>query len=184
MNAVEKKTSKTQALSLRLDPKTKFILDFMARVKGQSITMIVERSIKEAADKTEVGLGSESRDWRFYWDTSEGVRTLKLISDRDLHTSYEEDEILEFAKAHWEFFYFDEGCKQIKRHFVDILWPRVNEYLEQWRQTKSQDYWATGKDMAYEIKAAGLGAPDWPRKTKNAASGKARSAPLDDDIPF
>ncbi len=40
---------KAMALLLRLDPKTRFILELTARIKGQSITTVVERAIKETA---------------------------------------------------------------------------------------------------------------------------------------
>ena len=69
--AVERtRGGKTQSLSLRLDPKTKFTLDFMARIRGQSITTVVERAIKEAAKN--VGVGVEQL---------EGPNQLRIWSD-------------------------------------------------------------------------------------------------------
>src|SRR5215469_18155276 len=91
----EPKRTKTESLSLRLDPKTKFILEFVARINGQSITTVVERAIKRASE--DVGIGPkwdnrgnelEAKNWTTYWDPSDGVRTLKLISDPEYPTSY------------------------------------------------------------------------------------------------
>ena len=33
--------TKTETLSLRLDPKTKFILEFVARINGQTLTTVI-----------------------------------------------------------------------------------------------------------------------------------------------
>jgi hypothetical protein len=54
------KRAKTETLSLRLDPKTKFMLDFLARVQGQSITTVVERAVAKVA--ADVGVGEYSNE--------------------------------------------------------------------------------------------------------------------------
>ncbi len=67
-------------LSLRLDPKTKFILEFVSRINGQTITTIVERAIRSSTD--DIRLPSErdfesGPNWQHFWDPHEGVRTPK-----------------------------------------------------------------------------------------------------------
>ena len=71
----EPKRTKTESLSLRLDPKTKFILEFVARINGQSITTVVERAIKRASEDVGIapkwdnrGNELEIRNWTTYWD--------------------------------------------------------------------------------------------------------------------
>jgi hypothetical protein len=62
--------TKTQTLSLRLDPKTKFTLEFVARIKGQTLTTIVERAIRESCDQVTIGrdFGNEkSFNWQSFW---------------------------------------------------------------------------------------------------------------------
>lgn len=176
-------TSKTQTISLRLDQKTKFILDFMARVRGQNITTIIERAIKEAADRTGVG-ERDQKDWKNYWHPDEGVRTLKVICDSDIYTSFSEDEILEFTKVHWKFFYGDDMRSSIRDAYVQVLWPRIEEYVDIWNSTRSQDYWAAGKEMAKDLLSAKVQPPDWPPQAPAKSGGPPRKSGLDDDIPF
>lgn len=189
--------TKTQSLSLRLDPKTRFILEFMARIRGQNITVIVERAIKEAAGQVGItsvvdsfGRATEAKHWNDFWDPDEGVRTLKLLADSDYPTTYEEDEIRKFTVDHWEFFYSSSAAHTVRSAYVGLLWPRLEKYLKTWKSTRSEDYWAAGKQMAADLKSAGLSAPLWPRtlqplqapKTETRASSSVRD--LDDEVPF
>ena len=127
-------------LSLRLDPKTRFVLEFVSRVRGQSITTVVERGIKEAAGQVVLEPGrSEAFDdrpnWSDFWDPSEGVRMLKLLSDDRFPSTFEEDELRDFTSAHSEFFY--AGKDQPRGPYVDILWPSIDQFLSTWRATKT-----------------------------------------------
>jgi len=172
------KRAKTETVTLRLDPKTKFMLDYMARVQGRSITAIVEHAIRHAADN--VGVPDEFngvRTWSHFWDASEGVRMLQLVADSKYPTNFEEDELLAFARAHWEFFYTSVAGKTVRRAYADILWPKIDEYLDIWREQRRADYWAAGKAMLRDLSVAKLDAPTWPRGSKVEAS-------LDDEIPF
>ena len=174
----KKRGVKTQSLSLRLDPKTKFILDFVARIRGQSITTVVERAIKDASDgvvidRDDFGNGS---NWSDYWDPNEGVRTLKLFTARDYPTTFDDDELRAFTLVHWQFFYENSEGKQPRRDYLEILWPSIDRYLEIWREKKTADYWAAGGAMKADLSAAGVEPPDWPPKTS--------SDQLDDEFPF
>ena len=153
--------AKTQNLSLRLDPKTRFVLDFVARIKGQSITTVVERAIMESA--SQVGLGVKSLEggrtvpeqtWSDFWDPSEGVRTLKLLRNRYYPKTYDEDDLLAFSTVHWQFFYKKPNAKEPRRDFVQVLWPKIESYLEIWQEKRSEDYWAAGKAMKADLLAA------------------------------
>jgi hypothetical protein len=174
--------AKTETLSLRLDPKTKFIVDFIARLRGQSITTVVERAIKDAADAEEMQIVSQRgerviyRRWSEFWDPSEGVRALKLIAESKYPTTFEEDELRQFTMSHWQFFYADATGLQPRRAYVDVLWPHVESVLTHWRETKSTDYWSAGEMMKSILKNARLAPPDnWPPVKRPAD---------DDDIPF
>ena len=189
-----KRMSKTQSLSLRLDPKTRFVLDFMARIRGQSITMVIERAIKEAAEQMRIGpqwdeRGNEiaQRTWADFWDASEGVRTLKLLAEPEYPTTFDEDELRAFTLAHWQFFYVTSKGYESRRGLVEILWPSMDRYLQIWREKKSEEFWAAGAAMRTDIKTAGVQPPEWPPQTKpdSRPSPKApNTADLDDDIPF
>ena len=188
MAAERTRGTKTQSLSLRLDPKTKFILDFMARIRGQSITTVVERAIKEAAERTTIGEDrDELRTWVGFWDPSEGVRTLKLLQDPDYPTTYDEDELMAFTKVHDVFFYAGRRGNLLRRGYIEVLWPQIDKYLETWREKKSEDYWAAGEAMMAALSGAGLATPDWPLKApaKSPPSLDTReSDDSDDEIPF
>jgi hypothetical protein len=171
--------TKTQTLSLRLDPKTKFTLEFVARIKGQTLTTIVERAIRDSCDQVTIGsdFRNEKFNWQSFWDPEEGVRTLKLLSCENYPSNYDEDDLREFTKTHWEFFYTSEKAKVPRRAFVQILWPKIEDYRRIWREQRDSDYWAAGKAMATDLSAAKVLAPTWPRQSQEKGD-------FDDEIPF
>ena len=186
----KRRGAKTQSLSLRLDPKTKFILEFVARIKGQSITMVVERAIKETADQIRLGPEWDERgnqiegpNWQDFWDPNEGVRTLKLLADAYYPTTFDEDELQAFIIAHGPFFYTDQQrSRHPRRAYVEILWPSIGRYLEIWREKKSEDYWAAGEAMKADLSAARVAPPSWPPKAKPKV--QTDDGGPDDEIPF
>jgi hypothetical protein len=169
--------TKTQTLSLRLDPKTKFTLEFVARIKGQTLTTIVERAIRESCDQVMIG-DSAHINWQSFWDPEEGIRTLKLLANRDYPSTYDEDELREFTKTHWEFFFISERAQTPRRAFVEILWPKIADYRRVWHEQRDSDYWAAGQAMASDLSAAKVKAPDWPRRSPKTINAQ------DDEIPF
>ena len=172
------KRAKTETITLRLDPKTKFMLEFMTRVEGRTITAIVENAVREAASKSGIVADfSEMRTWADFWDANDGVRTLRLIADANYPTNFEEDELLAFAKAHWEFFYTNHKAETPMRAYLEILWPRIEEFSAIWRTQRQDDYWAAGNAMAAALTKAKVESPVWPR-------GSKKEAVLDDSIPF
>lgn len=179
--AASTKRAKTETVSLRLDPKTKFMMEFMSRVQGRSITAIVEHAIRDAAKSVGVrGAFDQLRTWSDYWDATDGVRTLRLLSDANYPTSFDEDELLEFTRAHWEFFYMSIKADTPARANLEILWPNIEKYFAIWREKRQLDYWSAGEAMAEDLKKARLSAPTWPRGTKK----REAFDDLDDEIPF
>lgn len=182
--------AKTETLSLRLDPKTKFILDFVARARGQSITTIVERAILDMGDNTSIDESPNNIPitWRNFWDANEGIRTINLLLDSRYRTNFDDDEILDFLKIHWPFFFTSNSKSTPMRDFVYLLWPKLDEYLEIWREKRQGDYWAAGNRMAEDLSAAKVKPPSWPpqRETRSAPPPPRQSfsTDLDDEIPF
>jgi len=162
-------------LSLRLDPKTKFILEFVAGINGQTLTTVIERAIRVSCG--EVTIGSDRLGWDYFWDPEVGVRTLKLLACPDYPSTYEEDELRRFTKAHWEFFYAREKSDEPRRAYVETLWPKIEEYQRIWRDQRNSNYWAAGAAMAADLSTAQLKVPDWP-------PGSAANAAMDHEIPF
>jgi hypothetical protein len=167
--AQKKDGTKTQTLSLRLDPKTKFTLEFVARVKGQTLTTVVERAIRESCDRVTIsGPGNSFSDpsscnWQAFWHPDQGVRTLSLLESPDYPSNFEEDYLKEFTRAHWEFFYRERDGITPRPEFVKILWPKIETYRRIWNERRETDYWAAGRAMAADLQAAKLPPPAWPR---------------------
>jgi hypothetical protein len=159
---------KTETLSLRLDPRTKFSLEFAGLINGQTQTVIVERAIRSACNAVTIDLGEgETPNWTYFWDPDEGVRMLKLLYCPSYPASYDHDELKLFIEAHAEFFYLSFPTnwleKQVNRAFVQVLWPKIEQYRRIWREKREINYWAAGEAMTADLSAAKLKAPTWPR---------------------
>jgi hypothetical protein len=175
--------TKTETLTLRLDPKTKFILEFAARINGQTLTTVIERAIRTSC--REVTIGSDRLDWEYFWDPDVGVRTLKLLAYSDYASTYE-DTLRRFTKAHWEFFYTHPESDEPRRAYVEILWPKIEEYQRIWRDQRDSNYWAAGAAMVADLSAAQLKVPNWPRGGTTMAADSfpakpARKKPFGDE---
>ncbi|MDA0338379.1 MAG: hypothetical protein O2910_00785 [Proteobacteria bacterium] len=185
----QNKRAKTQTLSLRLDPKVRFALEFAANSRRQSITSVVEDAIVEWANQVKRG----DKNWLSYWDVSEGKRHILQLFDPISFLTFDEEREQDFVSRHADFFRYrhDEDRGHWDDVFpldsanVDVLWPKFSEYLDIWNQKRSEDYWAAGREMKKDLEAAGLKSPTWPPPDK--AAGAHRTArPVDDDdkIPF
>jgi hypothetical protein len=191
MAAEHKRAAKTEVLSIRMDPKTRFVLDFIARMRGQSITTVVERSLQETADRNPINEtdsrgNSYEKTWRDYWHINEGIRWLMIASDPNLYSTFDEEYKVAFTKTHWPFFYNCSSRDSYKEWAIEVIWPRIDEFVDIWTRTKSTDYFAAGNAMQEAIKQAGLRAPEWPIKPpeKPVERQKTKVNDLDDDIPF
>jgi hypothetical protein len=187
---------KSESLTIRLDPKTRFMLEFISRLRGQTITTVVERAIAEAADAAVIHQPGYTEDqafdetWRSYWDVNEGVRALKIARERDLHPTYDEERRLAFAKRHWPFFYTNEDAVRLMPHYIEILWPRIDEFMETHEAHRTDDFFAAGKAMQQALRDAGVEPPEWPpaakqgRRMASAAPAFKGPSAMDDDLPF
>ncbi len=186
----KRKSVKSETLTIRLDPKTRFMLEFVSRLRGQTITTVVERAIAQAADSAVIETEERPYNWKDYWHVSDGIRALKIAGEAELFPTYEEEKLLQFANDHKPFL-MDGGFGSYRApggKYIDMLWPKIQEYFQIWEQTKATDFWAAGKRMAEDIRAAGVKPPDWPPKPVTPkpamAGGGSNSTYLDDDIPF
>lgn len=191
------KTGKSETLTIRLDPKTRFILEYVSKLKGQTITTVVERAIVHSASgetviDRETGSGLT---WQNFWDVSEGVRYLQMASRSEFYPTYEDDRRYAFCKEHWPFFWATIRRVTFLNYYVDVLWPRIDEFIAIHDERKQEDYFAAGKAMQEALRVAKLKAPVWPipdkpspattaPDNKPAPKGGAFSRDLDDDIPF
>jgi hypothetical protein len=184
------KPTKSETLTIRLDPKTRFILDYVSRLKGQTITTVIERAVVQAASKETIQVveGIEDLIWQDIWDVSEGARALNLAQHSEFFPSYEEERRLSFCKEHWTFFFTNEMKNRYRLPLLNILWGRIDEFIEIHEKTKSGgEYWAAGKAMQSALVDAGIEPPKWPieKSTPSAStSSNGEGKPEDDEIPF
>ena len=138
----QKRSAKTEVLSMRMDPKTRFQLDILARLRGQSISTVVERAVMEAADAAAVGHGKELKTWRDFWHVSEAVRALNVAAEPRLYPTYEDECTVQFCRVHWPFFYVSATSSYVRHAYAEIIWPKIGEYIDMWEKTKSTDRFA------------------------------------------
>lgn len=188
----KKKAARTESLSLRLEPKTKFLLDLLAREGDTSITKVVEKAIRDQADKKFNSYGGEYRfDWHGLWHTDDGVQKIKLLLQPELKQflDFEEEELLDFISKHWQFFY-SADYRFINDACVFVLWPEIETFQAHWEASKSKDVWSTGKMMADRIEKAGIKPPVWPPQPPQPSQERPVthteyiSVNNDDEIPF
>ena len=137
------------------------MLDFVSRLRGQPLTTVVERAIGEAADKAVFDASGKGEiGWQSIWSVHEGERALRMAEYRDLYPRFEEVKRLAFCKEHWPFFYPTPRCAEFRTHYVDILWPRIDDFIQIHEAQKAKNYFAAGKAMQEAIEAANMRAPD------------------------
>lgn len=169
-----RKPGKSESLTIRLDPKTRFMLEFVARLRGQTITTVVERAIYDAASRAKIESEYNEPDmtWSDFWSLSEGERALRIASAPALMPTYDEEKRLAFAKEHWPFFYASSHKVAFHPVNVAILWPDIDDYIAEHEKFRAEDYHHAGQVMALVLKNAGLPTPKWPQPE------------LEDVIPF
>ncbi len=157
-----KKNFKTETLTLRLDPKTRFILEFLARLRGQTITTVFERAIQDAADLAQIKRNNgRIYTWKNFWDVEQGIRDILISGEQTLRPTFEEEKRLEFTSKYWPFFFTDVDKVIMQRHYISVLWNRIDEFIEFDEDPKINDFWAAGRAMENTLKAARLTPPKW-----------------------
>src|SRR5262245_10240903 len=128
--------TKVDAISLRIEPRTRFLLDLVSRVTGQKNTTVIERAIESAADKIDLG----GFVWRDLWDADEGVRQLRVLLCGMFSLDPEEEELAQFIRQHWSFFSsvpFDRpaAIEGLSADRIHVLWPYLHDLLKLWKAT-------------------------------------------------
>lgn len=108
---------KTETLTLRLDPKVKYTIELMSRIRRQSITSVIEAAVEaEAFDlDTPVIIEGKRETWSLasavseFWSTDVVTRFLGLCAFMPELLTYEEQRIWETIKATPEF--WDENIE-------------------------------------------------------------------------
>jgi hypothetical protein len=160
--AKEVKGPKTESLTIRMDPKTRFMMDCIARIRGQTITTVIERSVAAAAAQETMTYRGKAITWQHLWDLSDGIRSLMMAEVPELFPTYQEEKRLKFAAEHAVFFYRKGQRDLFKDWNIDVIWPRIDEFVEMHEKLQITDYFATGKEMCAALREANIDPPQWP----------------------
>lgn len=179
-----KRPQKSESLTIRLDPKMRFALEFVARLRGQTITKVIERAVLEVADRSYIEDDNHNieANWLSYWDVNDGIRAINLALDQRTHPSFEEEEMLDFVKAHWNFFAVSPDLSCLRRQNIEVLWPSMPKLIELWRETKTSDRCAVRQLMEQILEGAGLHKDSWSMQP--TPKEKISHPELDEEIPF
>lgn len=173
-----KKATKSETLTIRMDPKTRFMLEFIARLRGQTITTVIERAISDAADRATIPSNEygEERTWRDFWSVDEGERALSICAEPELRPTYEEERRIAFTRRFWPFFYRNQNLTIFRTEYLDVLWPQIDSLIETHDELKASNPHAAAVLMTDLLKGAKLHPPEWPPKPPNPLSNE--------EIPF
>lgn len=180
-----KRPAKSESLTIRLNPRTRFILEFVSRKRGQTITTVVERALEAAGDQALIkDFEGKDLSWKDYWDVVEGVRALNVSAEPELFPTYEEEIRLQFARKFKEYFYKDNNYVYPHKTYLEVLWPKIDYLLNMFDETKATDHFAVEKEMRGLLWKAGVKPPE-SRSGVTAKTVDRRDVyDLDDDIPF
>lgn len=137
--AIEKKSKKNTTsvnLSLRLDPRSKYLIDLLARQQKRTITGVIEWAVERAGTET---IFDGDRALSFLdmidslWSTDESVRLANLALVRPDLLDYDELRIWETIKASKDFWH-DE---QLNYLLLQEEWDRLLTHVESNRLSRA-----------------------------------------------
>ncbi len=79
------RTTKTESLTLRVSPRTRYLMDVMGRIQRRSLTAVIEAAVESYATEAESSLVAHT------WSTDEGERLLNLYSKAPHLCSFDEE---------------------------------------------------------------------------------------------
>lgn len=134
--AIEKKSKKASTsvtLSLRLDPRSKYLIDLLARQQKRTITGVIEWAVERAGAETtfdsDHGISFlEVID--SLWSTDESVRLANLALARPDLLDYDELRIWETIKASPDLW---DHAGQLMFSLLQTEWEHLLEHVEQHR---------------------------------------------------
>ncbi|RDE61033.1 hypothetical protein [Aeromonas veronii] len=132
-----KKASTSITLSLRLDPRSKYLIDLLARHQKRTITGVIEWAVERAGAEA---IFDNDRGTSFLdvidllWSTDESVRLANLAIARPDLLTYDELRIWETIKASpalWN------TSGQLSHSTLQKEWGNLLEYVEQHRLNRA-----------------------------------------------
>jgi len=118
---------KSEIVTLRLDPKTKFGLELLSRKQYRTLSSVVEWAINDALRNEEEGIG----DLDAIWDIDDADRLIKLALYKPNLLNYEEQVIWKTVRENAYFWRgaFDKNDEWAWTCTIhSVLYDRVREY--------------------------------------------------------
>jgi len=109
-------------ISMKVDEKFDFALEFAAKRAGKTKTQMIEESVLAAVKDT---------GWEAFWHPSKGVRELMWL--RFGPRSGSDDLLWDFISEHESIFFKDLAPRV---PVIDVLWSDINMYMDVWNKTK------------------------------------------------
>lgn len=131
--ATNKSSNPTISVSLRIDPKTKYLIDLLARDQKRTITGVIEWAIERAAAQERFDNDSNT----FYdeviddlWSTDESIRLITLALSKPSLLDYDQTRIWETIQASPDFWRISNPGSAPKLHKEWIDAPMIQAYWE------------------------------------------------------
>lgn len=144
--ATNKSSNPTISVSLRIDPKTKYLIDLLARDQKRTITGVIEWAIERAAAQVQFDQNSGT----YYndmidelWSTDEATRLTALALHKPSLLDYDQMRIWETVKASpdlWRSGYMPSPNLPIHAHALEVgiirrYWDSIVEHVDQFRHS-------------------------------------------------
>ena len=178
------KLSRSQTVTVRLDPKLRYLAELAARKQRRTLSSFIEWAIEESLNRVVLYEGGEysgddsisvAEDTSRLWDVDEAERFARLAICYDDLLTHEEQvlwKVIKDSGLMWEGGYNNGSAwewhwDRLEREVFPILrehWELFNEI-------------ANGGRPRSEL-------PKWGKQPKSPAPAPAPDADFDDDIPF
>lgn len=181
------RTSSSVNVSLRLDPKTKYLIDLLARDQKRTITGVIEWALERAADQErfDVSSGYDGPSFRdmldVLWSTDESMRLVALAFNKPSLLDYDEMRIWETIKASPDLWRIGNPAtvKNLDLAFLNVemvqaYWEPIIDHVARHKHASS----------IRPFKLTDHGVSEGDVKKMKAASPEPGLEDFDDEIPF
>lgn len=146
---------KTETLTLRLDPKIKYTIELIARIKRQSITSVIESAIEASAFDldTPVVIDGKRETWSLsnvvseFWSTDNVAKFINMCAFMPELLNYDEQRIWETIKATPKFWdeniesyltpYHIKGLGFIDKYLVGRWFESLSIHVEENKDSRT-----------------------------------------------
>jgi hypothetical protein len=169
--------SRTEVVTVRLDPKLRYLADLAARKQRRTVSSFIEWAVEHGLDDVRLADDDHSvwSNSNSLWDVEEADRFIKLATRYPDLLTHEEQLLWKLLKENgycWRGAYDRHGDWTWNTLEKDVVIERVREHWETFRAAASGDS-AAKKEL-----------PTWQRKGTSSATPKGKFDDMADDIPF